>query len=147
MKETSAGAIIFYIENNKPLYLILFRKASGRFKEHYGFVQGNVEADEKPEQTAIREAKEEAGLDIKLIPNFKEKIGYFYRKGGKIVSKEVIFFLAEAENKEIKLSSEHDAYFWLSLDDALGKIRFENQREILKKASEFINNIKQKRLI
>ncbi len=138
IREISAGVIIFYLENNEPLYLLLFRKADGKFKEHYGFVQGNIEANEKAEETAIREAKEEAGLDIALILDFKERINYFYRKEGKNISKQVIFFLARAKSKEVKISQEHDAYFWLHFDEAIEKLKFENQRQLLKKAHEFI---------
>ncbi|MEM1535292.1 MAG: NUDIX domain-containing protein [Candidatus Pacearchaeota archaeon] len=137
-REVSAGAIIFYSEKGKIYYLILYRAPHGNFKEYYGFVQGNVEKGEEARDTVLREAREEAGLDIKLIPNFKEKIHYFYQRDNKTISKDVIFFLAEAKTNKVKLSEEHDGYFWLTYDEALKKLRFKNQKEILAKANEFI---------
>ncbi|MEM2932970.1 MAG: NUDIX domain-containing protein [Candidatus Pacearchaeota archaeon] len=137
-REVSAGAIIFYLEKGKIFYLILYRAPHDSFSANYGFVQGNVEQGEEAQDTVLREAKEEAGLDIKLIPNFKEKIHYFYRRDNKTISKEVVFFLAEAKTNKVKLSEEHDGYFWLTYDEALKKLKFKNQRAILAKANEFI---------
>ena len=37
-------------------------------------VGGHIELDEDPNQAALREVKEEVGLDVKLIGNFKPKI-------------------------------------------------------------------------
>lgn len=148
MKETSAGAIVFYIENNKPLYLLLYKKARNRYREAYDIPKGNIEANEKPEETAKREIKEETGLDVEILSGFKEKLSWFYRREGKTIYKEAIFFVAQAKSKNVKISYEHDAYFWLSFDEALARLRFKNQKELLRKANEFIKEyLKQKKLV
>lgn len=147
MKESSAGAIIFRIDDKsrKPKYLLLHYGTG-----HWDFVKGHIEGNETEEETLRREAKEESGLtDLKIIPGFREKISYFYRKDGKTTPKDVIFFLAEtkAAEKDIKLSFEHSEYDWLAFDEAVKKVTYESSKDVLKKADKFLkSSLKQRRL-
>ena len=140
--EISAGAVVFFEEDGKREYLLLFRKGHDGFKDYYGFVQGNIEKGEDPKTAVYREAKEETGLDISIIPGFKHEIKYFYKRENTLVKKKVIFFVAKARSKEVKLSEEHDAYFWLELNDAIKRLKFKNQKELIQKADEFLNKLK-----
>lgn len=143
MKELSAGAIIFRKEKNKIKYLILLYGLG-----HWDFVKGHVEKNESEKETIIREAEEEAGLkDLKFIPGFKEKISYVFRKEGKLVSKSVIFLLAETKTAKIKLSFEHEAYKWLEFEEAVKNITYKNSKNVIKKADKFLKkHFKQKTL-
>ncbi|RLF46620.1 MAG: diadenosine tetraphosphate hydrolase [Thermoplasmata archaeon] len=130
--ERSCGAVIF-----KDGKYLLLKYGWG----HWGFVKGNIEKGESLEETFFREAEEEAGLkkeNLRLIEGFKEKISYFYKKGGKTIYKEVIYLLAESNTFDVKLSHEHTAYEWLSYEDALERITYENDRNVLRKAHEFL---------
>jgi 8-oxo-dGTP diphosphatase len=62
-------AAVFIIEQDK--ILLLYRNKNG--KEYYVVPGGGVESGETPEQAAMRELKEETGLDVVL----GEKIGEF----------------------------------------------------------------------
>ena len=147
MKETSAGAIIFRIDekNRKPKYLLLHYGT-----EHWDFVKGHIEGKETEEETLRREAEEESGLtDLKIIPGFREKISYFYRREGRTVPKDVIFFLAEtaAAEKDVRLSFEHSGYDWLMFDEAVKKVTYDSSKNVLKKAHKFLEeHSKQKKL-
>src|SRR3989338_8606072 len=138
MRETSAGAIIYRIDRKsmKPRYLLL-HYGSG----HWDFVKGHVEGKETEEETLRREAKEESGLtDLKVIPGFREKISYFFKRDGRTIPKDVVFLLAEtkAAEKDVKLSFEHSEYDWLGFDDAVKNVTYANSREVLKKAENFL---------
>ena len=50
------------------------------------------------------------------------------------------FFLAEAFNYDVKISSEHKDYKWLNYDDALNKITYKNSSGILGMAANHIDN-------
>ena len=131
--EKSCGAVIFY--GNE--YLLL-KYGWG----HWGFVKGNIEKGETMEETLFREAEEEAGLrreNLKIINGFKEKISYFYKKEGKTIFKVVVYLLAESNTKDVKLSYEHTDYAWLPFEDALQRITHEGDKNILRKAHEFLN--------
>ena len=134
LKEFSAGAIIFKRENS-TLYLLLKPKKESIY---WDFPKGNIERNEETLATAQREIREETGMvNLQFFPQFKEKVRYFYRKGKEIVSKEVIFFLAQALNGDVKISHEHVDYGWFDFADSIKKLR-ENSIEILKRADEFL---------
>lgn len=139
--EKSAGAVIFRRENRKIFYLLLhYPGASHRAEKNYwDFPKGHIEKGEKPKEAAKREIEEETGLkDITFIEGFKETIKYFFKWEGKNVLKFVTFFLVETKIKEIKLSFEHIGYEWLPFKKAMERLAFENSKEVLKKAEEFL---------
>ena len=102
--QKSAGAIVFRRYGEKIYYLLL------DYGKHWEFSKGMVEQGETEEQTAIREIKEETGLDVELIKGFKESIKYFYFWDGQKISKTVIYFLAEAKSKDDVISFEHKGF-------------------------------------
>lgn len=136
-QESSRGAVIFRQEHGKRLYLLLNYKAG-----HWEFVKGKREYGEEEKETAVREAREETGItDLNFVFGFREKIEYFYRREGQTIHKEVIFFLAETKQRDVKISFEHIGFEWLDYDSALKRLTFENAKNILKKAEEFLNSV------
>ena len=149
-KEKSAGAIIFRKENGVNHYLLLNYPASSRGKSgQWGFAKGHVEAGETEIQTAEREIAEETGIkDLIIIPGFKEREKYFFKKSYGLegeakkkapwVFKLVIFFLAETKTKDVKISEEHTGFVWLPIDEAVKKTTFKNSKKLLKNAHDYI---------
>ncbi len=137
IKEQSAGTVLFIEEYNEKLFLLLHYPTG-----HWDFVKGKIENNESLEQAAIRETKEETGItDIEFIKGFKEKIEYSFKFNGDIVQKEVIFFLAKTNTKQVKISDEHLDYVWLDFNNALNKITYENAKNILKKSKNYLEKI------
>lgn len=137
--EKSAGFIVFRIENGERKYLLLHKQASGIYKESWSFPKGLIEKDENDLATARRETEEEAGIkDLEVIPGFKEIVKFFYKKEGKMVVKNVIWFLGETKQKEAKVSFEHKEPGWFAYETALKKLTFKTDKDILKKAEEFL---------
>lgn len=141
MVEKSAGAVIFRKEGDKIFYLLLHYPSSKRSaKDYWDFPKGHIEKNETLEETVRREVEEETGLkDIKLVKGFKEWIKYFFRADGKNIFKIVTFLLAQTQNKEIKISSEHTGFKWLPYEEALGQLFFQNAKEIIKKANDCLS--------
>ncbi len=144
MLEKSAGAIIFRREKNQIYYLLLHYNSG-----HWDFPKGHIEKEEREEETVKREVAEETGIgDIKIMPGFKEWVKYFFRptyglseeekKKVKPVFKLVIFYLAQTQTKEIKISHEHQGYKWLIYEEALKQLTFKNAKEILKEANDYL---------
>ncbi|MCD6550043.1 NUDIX domain-containing protein [bacterium] len=139
--ERSAGAVVFRRENNKIKYLLI-KYGWG----HWEFPRGLIEKGESLEETARREIKEETGIeDIEFIPGFKEWIKFFFKLKGKNIMKIATFLLAETKTKEIKLSFEHQDWAWLDYNEALERLTYDNSKEVLKKANDFLMNYEQKR--
>lgn len=142
--EKSAGVVIFRKEKGKNFYLVLHYPSDTRTpgKDYWDFPKGHIEEKERPDEAAKREVKEETGLtDIKFIEGFKSWIKYFFKKDSKDVFKIVTFYLAETKTKEVKISQEHIGYQWLLYEQALEQITFENAKEILKKANNYLKSL------
>src|SRR3989338_3513288 len=132
-KERSAGAVIFR-KGKEIKYLLLHYEAG-----HWDFPKGHIEEKEAELDTIRREVREETGIDdIELVPNFKEKIQYYYKINGELMHKEVVFCLAKTEEEKVKISFEHIGYIWLPYDKAMEKLTFRNAKEMLKKANAFL---------
>ena len=135
--EKSAGAIVF--RRNKKIKYLLIQYSWG----HWEFPRGLIEEGESLEDTARREIKEETGIeDIRFISGFKEWIKFFFKLKGKNIMKIATFLLAETKTKEVKISWEHTGYKWLAYEEAMKQLTFENTKEVLKKADDFLSNIK-----
>ncbi len=137
--EISIGCIIFK-KNNDIEYLLLYRKAGQQYKESWDFPRGNIEKDESEIQAATREIVEETGIAyLKFIKGFREQVDFFYRKEGRLVRKTIVYYLAETNTKDVKISFEHDSYAWLRIDDALSRLRHKSSKAIIEKAHRMIS--------
>lgn len=106
-------AVAIIIQNKK--ILLMHRIKNG--KEYYVFPGGTIEDGETPEQTAIREIKEETSLDIslgKLLYEHEDEMCYGY------------YFLAQNIRGQAQLGGEeldrntpnnHYALEWVAIDN------------------------------
>lgn len=143
-REKSAGAIIYRLENGVPLYLLLHYPSG-----HWEFAKGHIEKNESPEQAAVREIKEETGIEnMVIIPGFKEYIKYSFKNNYNLkkaekntapwIFKLVVFYLAKTKQENVRISSEHTDFVWLPYDEAIKKLTFKNAKNLLKKANDMI---------
>ncbi|HIA10286.1 MAG TPA: NUDIX domain-containing protein [Candidatus Nitrosopelagicus sp.] len=135
-KQKSAGIVLFRNISNENEFLLLNYPQG-----HWDFIKGKIEQNETPHETAIRETKEETGItNIEFVDGFEESVEYDFRFKKEDIHKKVIFFLAKTNEKNIKLSHEHNDYLWLEYNDALKKTTFENAKNVLTKANEFLSS-------
>ncbi|MBI5152137.1 NUDIX domain-containing protein [Candidatus Peregrinibacteria bacterium] len=120
--------------SEKPKFLLLHYPQG-----HWDFPKGHTEAGEDESATARRELIEETGIiDVKFYDGFCEKIHYFFKQDGKLMSKNVIFFLAETNTAEVKLSHEHKGFEWLAYEEARKKLTFNDSRKVLEKVWKYL---------
>ena len=135
-KQKSAGIVLFRNISNENEFLLLNYPQG-----HWDFIKGKIEQNETSHETAIRETKEETGItNIEFVDGFEESVEYDFRFKKEDIHKKVIFFLAKTNEKNIKLSHEHNDYLWLEYNDALKKTTFENAKNVLTKANEFLSS-------
>lgn len=111
--------------------LLIRRSVDDFLGGYYELPGGGVDAGETIEHAAMREMKEETGLEVsRVITTFK---GFDY-KTDKKPSVRQINLIIEAKPGEIKLSSEHDDFLWVNKND-LGNITIsENMVDCVKDA-------------
>lgn len=108
--QKSCGAVVFKRENGGIKILCLFQQRS----QTYSVPKGHMEAFETEEQTAKREIKEEIGISVDFVTNFKKTIHYDIL-GGK--HKTVVLFLAEC-TQQLKIDSrEIENHLWLTPEE------------------------------
>lgn len=131
MKEKSCGCIIFKYDEEKLLFLVI-KQTLG----HFSFPKGHVEESESEKDTALREVKEETGFDISFVGDFREVITYSPKPG---VLKDVVFFLGNViDGVMTPQEDEVSLIEWLSYEDALKVVTYDDDKNVLKKAYEYI---------
>lgn len=138
LDQVSAGGVAFRWKDSEPELAIVSVKPKLRWQ----LPKGIVDPGESPEVTAIREVKEEAGVETDRLALI-ETIEYWYRSVnyGKPVRyhKFVHFYLLQYRSGDV---SEHDHEIeearWVSFDEALELLEFKNEREVVEKAREMI---------
>jgi N utilization substance protein B len=135
--EKKAGAVV-YAYNEGEIYFAFVHDVFG----YWTLSKGSIEEGENEEQGAIREIKEEMGLDItiKELLAHNEYIAN-HPENGKI-RKQVAFFLAESEYKDIVLEKGTgglDDAKWFPLNEVPGLKMYDNMIPLLTKAIEILN--------
>ena len=140
--ETEKGVIIIaYKEKRRnPRYAVLQRTKNW---EGWELPKGHLEKDDY-EKTVKIELKEETGIknsQIKEINDMEETVTWEYEDEGEKFRKEYKSFIVKLdEDAEIDTSQnphqEHSQGFFLNKEDAKGLLTYENQKEILEKASK-----------
>lgn len=136
LHEKSCGAIIFYTGKNNTK-ILLVKNNNGRY---WSFPKGHIESGETEKQTAIREIKEETGLEVEIKDGFREVSDYC--PFGKI-RKHVVFFLAQAFTDKVSMQEEEIAeYMWVDLQQAHKICVYDNDLRIIDKATTAIKMVR-----
>lgn len=131
--EKSCGGIIFY-KTRQNVKILLVKNNNGRY---WSFPKGHIEDGETEQETAVREIKEETGLDVTLVNSFREISEYC--PFGKI-RKRVVFFLARAFTDNVRIQEEEiDSYIWVDLQQARKLCSYDNDLRIIEKAETTIH--------
>ncbi|WP_114576025.1 bis(5'-nucleosyl)-tetraphosphatase [Saliphagus sp. LR7] len=135
VEATSAGAILYRDTRGRREYLLLKSRPGD-----WEFPKGGVEGQEELQQTAIREVKEEAGIDqFRLLDGFREDYDYVFQANGKTIHKTVHLFVAESFEASAELSAEHRDLQWRDYDQAVNTVTQDGPREILEQADDFLD--------
>jgi bis(5'-nucleosidyl)-tetraphosphatase len=129
-----AAGIVLYREREEREYLVLQYVNSA---DYWGLCKGWIEEGESEEAAALRECKEETGLqEVELLQGFKEETSYHFISEGKKVHKSVVWFAGKVNDEsDVRISDEHTGFMWLSLSQALAKIKHKNDAEVVRKTA------------
>jgi len=101
--------------------------------------KGTPESGETFEQVAGREVQEETGLQVRLIA-YIGSISYSFIHDKIRFQKQVRHFLFEAIGGDTSLhDAEYDRVEWFSIPEALRRLTYQNEVNILSQAEDIIN--------
>ncbi len=108
--------------------------------------KGLVDPGEKPEDTALREVREETGVDATLVTKLKD-IRYVYVRSwgdGQRVFKIVSFYLLLYRAGRLgditpEMRREVKEAQWLPLAEAPAKLSYRGEREVVQAAREYLD--------
>ncbi|MFL5799279.1 MAG: NUDIX hydrolase [Actinomycetota bacterium] len=131
--ERSAGGVVFRRADG-AVDIALAARRTRRGELAWGLPKGLIEPDEEPEEAALREVREETGLEAEIDRDLGS-ISYFYRWEDEGVRKSVRFFLMRATGGD---TSEHDHEMeevrWFPLSEALRKATYRSEGDVLRRA-------------
>lgn len=133
-RETSAGGVVFRREADGTTRYLLIRDSY----ENWGFPKGHLEPGEPPADAALREVREETGLQELIPQGALNVIDWYFRFRGKTIHKFCHFYLFESPQGEPVPQREEGitACVWKPLSEALGTISYANARDVLEQAAK-----------
>ena len=96
--------------------LTLQRAPDTKRPSSWEMVHGKIDGDERPEEAAVREVREETGLEVDALYNLT--VNPFYLHESQTVQLAIVFVSFVADNSAVQVSEEHQGYEWLSVEDA-----------------------------
>jgi len=134
--ETSAGGVVFRIDEGHPLYLLIRDSY-----QNWGFPKGHLEDGELAEAAAVREVSEETGLSDLSVRGTIDTIDWFFRFRGQLIHKVCHFFLIQTRESSTSPQRAEGitACRWTRYEDAYGLVSYANAREVLRRAQEMVS--------
>lgn len=134
--ERKAGALVYSLHEGVP-YLAMVHDVFG----YWTLSKGGVEKDESTEGGAIREIKEEIGLDVDIEQTLGEVEYIAYHPTEGKIRKQVTFFLAKSEYKELVLEAGTgglDKAQWFQFSEIADLTIYDDILPLIIKAIDFI---------
>lgn len=130
IEATSCGGVVIF----RGKVLVLYKNYRNKY-EGWVLPKGTVEEGEEYKETAVREVKEEAGVDGEII-KYVGKSSYSFNTPADVVDKDVHWYLMTARNYYSKPQKEEffvDSGYY-KFHEAYHLLKFSNEKAILEKA-------------
>ncbi len=128
----SAGGVVWRRGADNGLEVVVCGRRSDRV---WGLPKGTPDANEKMEETALREVREETGLEVRLGERL-QTIDYWFTANGVRYHKEVHHWLMEPIGGDV---ANHDHEFddvrWVRAAEAFRTLTYEGEKNLVAEAA------------
>ena len=130
--EISAGGVVVDYQGRTVVIIPTRRAASGA--KVTALPKGHIDPGEDAETAALREVREEAGIDAEIITKLGD-VRYWYQRAGRSIPKQVSFFMMRYVGGH---TDDHDDEVevarWVSLEEAEKLLTFQGERDMVRAA-------------
>jgi 8-oxo-dGTP pyrophosphatase MutT (NUDIX family) len=126
--EFSAGGVV--VRDGRCVVIVPTRRAADGSRV-LALPKGHPDGRESAADAALREVREETGVEARLV----EKLGdirYWYMRGGRRIAKVVSFFLLEYVSGELD-NHDHEVEHaeWMALEEAARRLTYKGERDMV----------------
>ena len=138
-REFSAGGVLVKVIRGRPMLAAI--RPRGKPEGLWALPKGKIDPGERPEETAVREVREETGVEGALVEKLGDVRYTYTRRGGTRVFKVVSFYLLRAGSGRIdeidqQMRVEVDEARWLPLEEATRLLAYGGERQMAAKARD-----------
>jgi 8-oxo-dGTP pyrophosphatase MutT (NUDIX family) len=130
-RATSAGGVVHRSVDGRTQVILVHRRAPVL----WALPKGTPDSGETVEETALRETREETGLEVEIQEQLRS-IRYFFVRGSTRFHKTVHFFLMRPTGGS---TDAHDAEFdevrWVDLHEAIALLNHATERSVVEEAA------------
>lgn len=148
LREFSAGAVVVRYMKDRWWVAVIEPGREGEPEERKDVTalpKGNVDAGEEPQETAVREVREETGITAEPVTKLAD-IKYVYSRkwsDNAKIFKIVSFFLMKYRSGQIddvKANMRHEVRraYWLPLEEAKTHLSYKGEKQMAQKALDYI---------
>jgi len=129
--EFSAGGVI--VRDGECVVIVPTRRAADGSKV-LALPKGHPDGDESPLDAAVREVREEAGVEGRFLEELGD-VRYSYQRKGRRIQKVVVFFLLEYVSGDVA-DHDHEVEIarWMPLEEAAATLTYAGEREMVARA-------------
>ena len=137
--EISAGGLVIDSSGTKGLLIgRIDLKDQSREKLLWSLPKGHIEAGESPEQAAIREVREETGIESEIQKSLGV-IDFWFMAGGKRIHKTVHHFVFKEKGGRISPQvSEVDDVRWFPLNEIVDRLAYPDEKKLIARSKELL---------
>jgi 8-oxo-dGTP pyrophosphatase MutT (NUDIX family) len=132
---TAAGGVVADASGRRVLLLLRPQRPGPDGNPEVRLPKGHVEPGESPEQAAVREVREEAGLPgLEIVASLGRQTVEFDWDGQHVIREEFYFLMTLPADAELHRPEDQFERLWLPWEHAARKLTFEAEREWVKRA-------------
>ena len=138
--EFSAGGVVMNDDYEVVVIVPTRRAANGA--RVLALPKGHPDGEESPLQAALREVREEAGVQTEVVDSLGE-VHYWYQRGGRRIAKVVEFFLLRYVSGDL---ADHDHEVeqarWVPAAEAVETLTYAGERDMVRRALSQVQRAK-----
>jgi 8-oxo-dGTP pyrophosphatase MutT (NUDIX family) len=138
--EFSAGGVVMNASNEIVVIVPTRRAADG--SKVLALPKGHPDSGESSLEAALREVREEAGVEAEVVESLGE-VRYWYQRGGRRIAKVVEFFLLRYVSGDVG-DHDHEVEIarWIPATDAVEQLTYAGERDMVRRALSQVQRAK-----